>query len=40
MYLVISPSAPDRPEVLPELLTPDIVIQAVSRASGLSADAT
>jgi thiol:disulfide interchange protein/DsbC/DsbD-like thiol-disulfide interchange protein len=40
MYLVISPSAPDRPEALPELLTADIVLQAVSRASGLSADAT
>ncbi len=40
MYLVISPSAPDRPEVLPELLTADTVIQAVQRASGPSADAT
>jgi thiol:disulfide interchange protein/DsbC/DsbD-like thiol-disulfide interchange protein len=40
MYLMISPSAPDRPEVLPELLTTDTVIQAVQRASGLSADAT
>lgn len=40
MYLVISPSAPERPEVLPELLTTDTVIQAVRRASGLSADAT
>jgi thiol:disulfide interchange protein/DsbC/DsbD-like thiol-disulfide interchange protein len=40
MYLVISPSAPDRPEVLPELLTPDIVVQAVERAAGPPADAT
>ena len=34
LYLVISPSAPDRPEVLPELLTADTVIQAVKRAAG------
>jgi thiol:disulfide interchange protein/DsbC/DsbD-like thiol-disulfide interchange protein len=40
MYLVISPSAPDRPEVLPELLTADTVIQAVKRAAGAGADAT
>ncbi|HYI01076.1 protein-disulfide reductase DsbD family protein [Hyalangium sp.] len=40
LYLVISPSAPERPEVLPELLTVDIVIQAVQRAAGPSADAT
>ncbi|WP_224371995.1 protein-disulfide reductase DsbD family protein [Hyalangium versicolor] len=40
MYLVISPSAPERPEVLPELLTADTVIQAVRRASGLSAEST
>jgi thiol:disulfide interchange protein DsbD len=40
MYLVISPTAPDRPEVLPELLTSELVIQAVERASGLRADAT
>jgi thiol:disulfide interchange protein/DsbC/DsbD-like thiol-disulfide interchange protein len=40
MYLVISPSAPDRPEVLPELLTADTVIQAVRRAAGPGADAT
>lgn len=40
MYLVISPSAPDKPEVLPELLTPDLVIQAVQRAAGPVADAT
>jgi len=40
MYLVISPSAPERPEVLPELLTPDLVIQAVQRAAGPGADAT
>jgi thiol:disulfide interchange protein/DsbC/DsbD-like thiol-disulfide interchange protein len=40
MYLMISPSTPDRPEVLPELLTTDLVIQAVERASGLRADAT
>ena len=40
MYLVISPSAPDRPEVLPELLTVDTVIQALRRAAGPDADAT
>jgi thiol:disulfide interchange protein DsbD len=40
LYLVISPTAPDRPEILPELLTPDLVIQAVQRAAGASADAT
>ncbi len=40
MYLVITPSAPERPEVLPELLTADIVIQAVERAAGPRADAT
>ncbi len=40
MYLVISPAAPERPEVLPELLTADIVVQAVERASGRGADAT
>ncbi len=39
MYLMISPSTPDRPEVLPELLTTELVIQAVERASGLRADA-
>ncbi|ADO76016.1 protein-disulfide reductase DsbD family protein [Stigmatella aurantiaca] len=40
MYLVISPSAPDRPEVLPELLTQELVIQAVERAAGRRTDAT
>jgi thiol:disulfide interchange protein DsbD len=40
MYLMISPSKPGQPEVLPELLTADLVIQAVERASGLRADAT
>jgi thiol:disulfide interchange protein/DsbC/DsbD-like thiol-disulfide interchange protein len=40
LYLVISPSAPDRPEVLPELLTAGMVVQAVERASGPRADAT
>ncbi|KFE68287.1 Cytochrome c-type biogenesis protein DsbD, protein-disulfide reductase [Hyalangium minutum] len=40
MYLVISPSTPDKPEVLPELLTSDLVIQAVQRAAGPVADAT
>ncbi|HEX8706374.1 MAG TPA: thioredoxin family protein, partial [Myxococcaceae bacterium] len=40
MYLMISPSTPERPEVLPELLTTELVIQAVERASGLRADAT
>ncbi|WP_093524661.1 protein-disulfide reductase DsbD family protein [Stigmatella erecta] len=40
MYLVISPSAPAQPEVLPELLTQDLVIQAVERAAGHRRDAT
>jgi thiol:disulfide interchange protein/DsbC/DsbD-like thiol-disulfide interchange protein len=40
MYLVISPHSPEHPEVLPELLTPDTVIQAVRRAAGPPADAT
>jgi thiol:disulfide interchange protein DsbD len=40
MYLVVSPAAPDKPEVLPELLTADSVIDAVRRASGRVADAT
>ncbi|MBZ4333936.1 protein-disulfide reductase DsbD [Corallococcus sp. AS-1-12] len=33
MYLVLSPGAPDKPEVLNELLTADSVIQAVQRAA-------
>ncbi|MFP2896687.1 thioredoxin family protein, partial [Corallococcus sp. 4LFB] len=33
MYLVLSPGAPDAPEVLNELLTADSVIQAVRRAA-------
>jgi thiol:disulfide interchange protein/DsbC/DsbD-like thiol-disulfide interchange protein len=33
MYLVVSPGAPDKPEVLNELLTADSVIQAVKRAA-------
>ncbi|NBD09772.1 MULTISPECIES: protein-disulfide reductase DsbD [Corallococcus] len=33
MYLVLSPGAPDAPEVLNELLTADSVIQAVQRAA-------
>jgi thiol:disulfide interchange protein DsbD len=40
LYLVISPSRPGQPEVLPELLTSELVIQAVERASTLRADAT
>ncbi|WP_257463029.1 protein-disulfide reductase DsbD family protein [Archangium lipolyticum] len=40
MYLVVSPAAPDKPEVLPELLTPDTVIEAVRRAAERVADAT
>ncbi len=40
MYLVLSPAAPDKPEVLPELLTTDSVVEAVRRASTRVADAT
>jgi thiol:disulfide interchange protein DsbD len=40
MYLVVSPAAPGKPEVLSELLTVDSVIDAVSRAAGRVADAT
>ncbi|WP_408888408.1 protein-disulfide reductase DsbD family protein [Myxococcus faecalis] len=36
MYLVLSPSAPDKPEVLPELLTVDSVVDSVKRASACS----
>ncbi|AKI99376.1 protein-disulfide reductase DsbD family protein [Archangium gephyra] len=39
MYLVVSPAAPDKPEVLPELLTSDSVTDAVRRAAGRLADA-
>lgn len=41
LYLVVSPSAPDKPEVLPELLTVEHVVEAVARAAaGKVADAT
>ncbi|MCY1073281.1 protein-disulfide reductase DsbD family protein [Archangium lansingense] len=40
MYLVVSPAAPDKPEVLPELLTSDSVTDAVRRAAERVADAT
>jgi len=40
MYLVVSPAAPTKPEVLPELLTTDSVIEAVSRAAQRASDAT
>lgn len=33
MYLVLSPGAPGKPEVLPELLTADLVVDAVKRAA-------
>jgi len=36
MYLVLSPGAPDTPEVLPELLTADRVVDAVKRAAECS----
>jgi thiol:disulfide interchange protein DsbD len=36
MYLVLSPGAPDKPEVLPELLTADGVVDAVRRAAECS----
>ena len=39
MYLLVSPSTPDKPEVLNELLTADTLIDAVRRASGRMADA-
>jgi thiol:disulfide interchange protein DsbD len=39
MYLVVSPASPDKPEVLPELLTTDSVVEALRRAAGRVADA-
>ncbi|QSQ21084.1 thioredoxin family protein [Pyxidicoccus parkwayensis] len=36
MYLVLSPGAPDKPEVLSELLTTDLVVDAVKRAAECS----
>ena len=33
MYLVVSPRAPQAPEVLPELLTADTVLEALARAA-------
>ena len=40
MYLLVSPSAPGKPEVLSELLTADSLIDSIRRASGPVADAT
>ncbi|MET0406032.1 MAG: thioredoxin family protein [Cystobacter sp.] len=40
MYLLVNPSAPEKPEVLSELLTPDSLIESVRRAAGRVADAT
>ncbi|MFL5358036.1 protein-disulfide reductase DsbD family protein [Archangium sp.] len=40
MYLVVSPASPGKPEVLPELLTTDSVVEAVRRAAKRMADAT
>ncbi|WNG30991.1 thiol:disulfide interchange protein [Cystobacter fuscus] len=40
MYLLVSPSAPGKPEVLSELLTADSLIDSVRRAAGRVADAT
>jgi thiol:disulfide interchange protein DsbD len=40
MYLVVSPASPGKPEVLPELLTTDSVVEAVRRAAKRVADAT
>lgn len=40
MYLVVSPASPGKPEVLPELLTRDSVVEAVRRAAKRVADAT
>lgn len=34
LYLMFSPSAPDAPEVLPELLTEALVLDAIARAQG------
>ncbi|MBZ4419742.1 protein-disulfide reductase DsbD [Myxococcus sp. RHSTA-1-4] len=36
MYLVLSPGAPEKPEVLPELLTAETVVNAVKRAAECS----
>ncbi|WP_164011353.1 protein-disulfide reductase DsbD family protein [Pyxidicoccus trucidator] len=36
MYLVMSPGAPDKAEVLPELLTAELVVDSVKRASECS----
>ena len=33
MYLVLSPRTPHAPEVLPELLTADTVLEALARAA-------
>jgi len=33
LYLVLSPRAPGAPEVLPELLTADTVLEALARAA-------
>ncbi|MGZ6027781.1 MAG: thioredoxin family protein, partial [Myxococcaceae bacterium] len=33
MYLVYTPAHPDRPEVLPELLTTELVVGALERAA-------
>ncbi len=40
LYLVVSPAAPDKPEVLSELLTTNSVVEAVRRAAERVADAT
>jgi thiol:disulfide interchange protein len=40
MYLLVSPSAPGKPEVLSELLTADSLIESVRHAAGRVADAT
>jgi thiol:disulfide interchange protein DsbD len=40
MYLVVSPASPGKPEVLPELLTTNSVVEAVRRAAKRMADAT
>ena len=36
MYLVYDPSAPDDPQLLPELLTPGLVVEAVREAASRS----
>jgi hypothetical protein len=36
LYLVYGPSSPDRPRVLPELLSKSVVLESIRDASGLA----